>query len=166
MTTTSDSKKEYKIISRHGIADVGFDTITHHHSLYSTVAFKPGDIIIKFCAASTQNYATYLTVQTSSDTHITLEPLFLQFINHSCNPNVFFDTTAMQLVCLRSVEPGDELLFFYPSAEWKMAQPFICSCGSNNCLQFINGAKHLSAETLKKYRLTDFILQQIKKNFS
>jgi hypothetical protein len=60
------------------------------------------------------------------------------------------------------LEPGDEFTFFYPSTEWEMAQPFICNCGSEACLQLINGASHLSVETLSKYKLTDFIRQQVK----
>ncbi|MEP7107560.1 MAG: SET domain-containing protein-lysine N-methyltransferase [Ferruginibacter sp.] len=160
--TTTLSEKTYKIISRHGIADMWYNTITNHYSLHAAIAFMKGDIIINFSAATTHNYPTYLTLQTGRDTHIIFEPVFLQYINHSCDPNVFIDTTAMQLVCIRPVHPGDELGFFYPSAEWEMAQPFVCNCGSKNCLQLINGAAHLSAETLSKYQLTDFISQQIK----
>ncbi|MEO5892394.1 MAG: SET domain-containing protein-lysine N-methyltransferase [Ferruginibacter sp.] len=162
MTTQTHSVATENIVSRHEIAEVWFNQITNHHSLHASRAFNEGDVIFNFIAASTQNFATYLTVQTAADTHITLEPTYLQYINHSCDPNVFFDTTAMQLVCLKPTQAGDEFCFFYPSAEWEMAQPFVCSCNNKNCLQLINGASHLSAETLGKYRLTDFILQQIK----
>lgn len=162
MTTTTHLKNEYQIISRHNIADVWYNTTTNHHSLHAAIAFKAGDIIANFFAASTQHFATYLTVQTSSDTHITLEPEFLQYINHSCDPNVFFDTTAMQLICIKPIHRNEELCFFYPSAEWEMAQSFVCNCGSSNCLQLINGAVYLSEETLSQYRLTDFILQKTK----
>ncbi|MEP7143685.1 MAG: SET domain-containing protein-lysine N-methyltransferase [Ferruginibacter sp.] len=162
MTTETHSKNASDILSRHGFADVWFNSISRHHSLYATTAFNTGDMIAKFYAATTQNYPTYLTVQTGRDTHIILEPVFLQYINHSCDPNVFFDTTAMQVICIKPIHPGDELGFFYPSAEWEMAQPFVCNCGSKNCLQLINGAAHLSEETISRYRLTDFILQKIK----
>lgn len=162
MITQTQSKKEYYKVSSHGIADIWFNTITRHHSLHSAIAFDSGDIITDFYAATTQNFPTYLTVQTGRDKHITLEPAFLQYINHSCEPNVFFDTKAMQLVCIGRLQAGDELCFFYPSTEWEMAQPFVCNCGSKNCLQLINGAAHLGMETLSRYRLTDFILQKIK----
>jgi hypothetical protein len=68
----------------------------------------------------------------------------------------------MELVCLRPLQPGDELTFFYPSTEWDMAQPFVCNCGNSTCLQLINGASHLSKDTLSRYTLTDFIIQQAK----
>lgn len=130
------------------------------------MAFMPGDIVCNFNAETTQNFATYLTVQTGANSHITLMPSFLQYINHSCVPNVFFDTSTWQLVCIREMQQGDEFTFFYPSTEWEMAQPFVCNCGHAQCLQLINGASHLSVATLSKYKLTDFIRQQVKQNLS
>ena len=149
-----------QVVSRHPFGDVLQNTSTHQKSFIATRVIRPGEVIMKFQAGITQSYATYLTVQTGLGKHITLVPEFLQYINHGCEPNVFFDTSAMALVCLKPIEPGDELTFFYPSTEWEMAQPFLCNCGHANCLQLINGASHLSPETLRKYRLTDFISDQ------
>ena len=154
------------VVSRHPFADVLQNAATGQNSLHATVSFKPGDIISKFHPGITQSYATYLTVQTAVDKHITLMPEFLQYINHSCAPNVFFDTASMELICLQPLQPGDELTFFYPSTEWEMSQPFVCNCGNRDCLQLINGASHLSIETLAKYRLTDFIKSQVKHKLS
>lgn len=151
-----------EVFSRHAFADVLLNTSTHQKSLHATVAIKPGQVISHFNPGITQSYATYLTVQTGLNRHITLDPEFLQYINHSCNPNVFFDTTQMQVVALKSIKRGEELTFFYPSTEWEMVQPFVCNCGSSECLQLINGASHLDKSTLEKYRLTDFIMQQSK----
>jgi len=100
-------------------------------------------------------------VQRGVGEHITLMPQFLQYINHSCNPNVFFDTSSMEVIALKDIEPNEEFSFFYPSTEIDMAQPFICFCGSKDCLQNIKGAKYIPGEILKKYRLTDFIQQQL-----
>ena len=105
---------------------------------------------------------TYLTVQVDDDKHITLQPEFLQYINHSCSPTVFFDTTMMQLVCLAEVNTGDEFTFFYPSTEWEMVQPFTCYCGSSNCLNTIEGASRIKDDVLEHYRLTDFIKRKVK----
>jgi len=160
---TIKTNPDCSVVSHHDVADIWFNTATNQYSLHAAVAFKPRETITHFHAATTQSFATYLTIQTGQDTHITLEPDYLQYVNHSCSPNVFFDTTAMQLVCLKPIQPGDELHFFYPSAEWEISQPFVCNCGSEECLQLINGAAHLSDETLEKYKLTDFILQQVKR---
>ncbi|MGF2412974.1 SET domain-containing protein-lysine N-methyltransferase [Ferruginibacter sp.] len=160
MTTTTITTTNFEVISRFGFVDVLLNASTNQKSLHAAIAFVPGQVISKFYAGTTQSYATYLTVQTGIDTHITLQPDFLQYINHSCAPNVFFDTTAMELVCLQPLQAGQELTFFYPSTEWDMSQPFVCNCKSSDCLQLINGASHLDQSTLNKYRLTDFIKQQ------
>ena len=130
------------------------------------MSFSPGDVISEFHGGITQSFANRYTLQIASDKHITLLPELLQYINHSCNPNVFFDTTLMVLTTLKNIEPGDEFSFFYPSTEWDMAEPFKCNCGSSACLQYIKGASSLSVETLEKYRLTDFIRQMIRLKLS
>ncbi len=162
MIKTSLTSSSAEVISSHDIAKVMLNNASSQKSLHAAIDFVPGDVICTFSAATIQSYATYLTVQTGADKHITLKPEFLQYINHSCSPTVFFDTTRMELVCLQPLKPGDEFTFFYPSTEWEIAQPFVCNCGYAGCLQLINGASHLSVDTLSKYKLTDFIRQQVK----
>ncbi len=166
MIKTSITAPSSEVISKHIFADVVLNNETNQKALFAAVAFQPGDVITKFSADKIQKYATYLTVQTGTNRHITLMPEFLQYINHSCSPNAFFNTTSMELVCLQPIQPGDEFTFFYPSTEWEMAQPFVCNCGTAACIQLINGASHLSVETLSKYKLTDFIRQQVKQKLS
>ncbi len=166
MIKTSVTAPSFEVISKHIFANVVLNNETNQRSLFAAAAFQPGDVITKFSADKIQKYATYLTVQTGTNRHITLLPDFLQYINHSCAPNSFFNTTSMELVCLQTIQPGDEFTFFYPSTEWEMAQPFVCNCGTAACIQLINGASHLSVETLSKYKLTDFIRQQVKQKLS
>ncbi|HRG24409.1 MAG TPA: SET domain-containing protein-lysine N-methyltransferase, partial [Chitinophagaceae bacterium] len=106
---------------------------------------------------------TYLTVQIAEGKHITLQPEFLQYINHSCEPNVFFDTTMMHLVALKDIPAGTEFVFFYPSSEWEMTQSFHCYCGKPACLGEIRGAAHLSQEAISQHRFTDFIQSRLAK---
>ncbi|MGC4035564.1 MAG: SET domain-containing protein-lysine N-methyltransferase [Chitinophagaceae bacterium] len=89
-------------------------------------------------------------------------PEYLRYTNHSCAPNIFFDTAKLEVVCLRPVQVGEEMTFFYPSSEWDMAQPFECCCGTKECLGTIQGAKYLSDEVLKTYTLTDYIQHKLK----
>ena len=166
MITTTVTNPAAEVISQHDFAEVLLNNASSQKSLHATRAFIPGDVICAFGAGVTQSYPTYLTVQVGIDTHITLKPEFLQYINHSCNPNAFFDTTRMGLVCLRPIQAGEEFSFFYPSTEWDMAQPFVCNFGSKDCLQLINGASHLTVETLSRYRLTDFIKSQLRQKLS
>jgi hypothetical protein len=161
MPTKSEAKQAYREISNHVFARVLLNKATGQKSLHAVTPFKPGDVICPFRAGKTLSRATYLTVQIADKKHITLVPEFLQYTNHSCAPSAFFDTTSMELICIKAIRPGDELTFFYPSTEWEMAQPFTCNCGSPECLQVIQGASQLSMEILDTYRLTDFIRQRV-----
>lgn len=96
-------------------------------------------------------------MQVGEAQHILLNPDWLQYINHSCSPNVSFNTTTFQLVALRDIKHGEELCFFYPSTEWSMASPFECACGSSVCCGRIAGASQMTYDILRKYTLTDFI---------
>ena len=150
------------VVSTHSFAEVIENTDTQQKSLHALVPIKKGAIIIKFSAGQVFNTPNYLTVQTGVNEHITLVPQFLQYSNHSCNPNIFFDTTTMEVIALKDIEPSEEICFFYPSTELDMAQPFICYCGSKDCLQNIKGAKYIPSDIIGKYKLTDFIKEQLK----
>jgi SET domain len=150
------------VISNHEFCEVCEDAITGHKLLRATKSFLPGDVLSLFHAGETLSTPTYLTVQTGDDVHITLQPGHLQYINHSCDPNVFFDTAAFQLVALKPIAAGEEFGFFYPSTEWDMAQPFACHCGEAACLKEIKGAAHLTDEEVKRYRLTNYINGKLK----
>ncbi len=156
----------YRIISDHLFAEVRQSENSGQNSLHSLRSFEPGDMISKFHAGEIFDHPTYLTVQVGIGKHITLRPEFLQYINHSCDPNAFFDTTSMQLVCLRPIQAGEEFTFFYPSTEWDMAQPFGCYCGSPKCIGTIKGAAYLPPESISQYRLTDFINKQLRGRLS
>lgn len=148
-------------ISQHGFAAILQEAETGFRFLHSTQAFAPGDIICAFGAADVFNQPSYLTVQTGDDRHITLNPSFLQYVNHSCQPNTFFDTMAMQFVCIAPIGPGDQFTFFYPSTEWEMAQPFSCQCGTPVCIGQVAGASQIAREVLGRYRLTEYILSKL-----
>jgi hypothetical protein len=151
----------YRTISNHDIAEVRQKIANQQNALFSLRNYKAGDLIADFSAGSISSEPTYLTVQVGAGKHITLQPEFLQYINHGCEPNVFFNTTTMELVALKNIAAEEEMTFFYPSTEWKMTQPFQCYCGCKGCLGEIKGAAYLGPAALEKYRLTDFIQQQL-----
>lgn len=161
MSNAHSAEVSREVVFRAPFADVLKNTITGQHQLSASKPFAAGEMICDFGAGEITDTPTYLTVQLGVDRHITLKPDFLQYINHGCDPNMFFDTTTMKLVALKPIAAGEEFRFFYPSTEWEMAQPFVCQCGAPNCLQLIQGASFLSTETLSQYRLTDFIKQQL-----
>ena len=155
---TTDS---LQYVSTHSIGCVYINPLTGHHSLIATQTFPEGSTICAFSAEKVYSRPSRYTVQTGESAHIKLLPDFLQYINHSCNPNSFFDTDSFQLIALREIEAGEEFTFFYPSTEWNMAEPFQCFCGESNCLGKIQGASQMKPEVLASYRLTTFIRQKL-----
>lgn len=155
------SLPELTRISHHGFAALYHNKTTGEKSLHSLVHIKSGNIFATFEAGKILNAANKYTVQVNDETHIILSPEVLQYINHSCNPNVFFNTTTFELSALMDIAKGDEFTFFYPSTEWNMDEPFNCFCGTDNCLHRIQGASFLSSETISRYKFTDFISQKL-----
>ena len=145
------------LISQHEHSEVMQNKENQQKSLFATSAFKVGDAIVAFDASKIVDTPNYLTVQISETKHIHLFPEYLQYINHSCEPNVLFNTTTIQLECVSAIQEGDELCFFYPATEWRMAQQFVCNCGKPSCVGLVQGAADTSSEVLSKYKLTDFI---------
>ena len=101
------------------------------------------------------------TIQIGEKQHIHLQPEILQYTNHNCDPNVYFNTTEMQLECIRDIGIDDEITFFYPSTEWNMAEPFECQCGATSCLRIIKGAKDMDKKVLSQYKLSKYINESI-----
>jgi len=135
-----------------------------HRSLYSRKEFRVNEVIVEFTSKRVYPNPSYLTVQISDEEHIELFPEYLECINHSCDPNCFFDTAKKQLISIKPIEDGDELTFFYPSTEWDMDRAFQCTCRSKNCIGLIQGAKYLPESVIKNYRVTQFIEQKIALN--
>ena len=158
ITATNPS---YRVVSDHNFAVVRQNIVNDQKAFFAQRSYKPGETIADFSAGRILSEPTYLTVQVSADKHIMLQPEHLQYINHSCDPNVFFDTHRMEIVAVKEIAEGDEMTFFYPSTEWDMAQPFKCLCGSRNCLGEIKGAAHIPPHIISTYKLTLFIQQQL-----
>lgn len=158
ITATNPS---YRLVSDHEFAVVRLNVDNNQKAFFAQRSYEPGDIVADFAAGDVLSHPTYLTVQVDIDKHIMLQPEHLQYINHSCDPNVFFDTYLMKVVALKAIGEGDEMTFFYPSTEWNMVQPFKCFCGTARCLGEIKGAAHISPEVLRSYKVTRFIQQQL-----
>ena len=161
MKVNPATSNDYDIVANHQFAEIRKDKESGQQVLFALRSFKKGDKISPLGAAFVSDKPSYLTVQTGNKTHIALHPYFLQYINHGCDPNCFFDTTKGEVTALRDIEEGEEFTFFYPSTEWDMASPFQCYCNQPGCLGFINGASHIPEEIIKRYKLSDFIKRKL-----
>jgi hypothetical protein len=128
-------------------------------SLFSRQTFARNQVLCPLPATKIHNHANMYTVQVGRYKHVEVD--FLSSMNHSCNPAVVLDTTRMLVIAARVIQPGDEITFFYPSTEWEMAAPFICNCGSPNCIHVVAGARYLSPAVLERYFLNQHIRRSI-----
>lgn len=115
-----------------------------------------GETIAPIVGYEEVNAPSKYTVQISAHRHIDGLGL-LTYLNHSCDPNVIVNTTSFAVIAIRDIAMGEELSFFYPSTEWRMATPFACLCGTASCVGVIDGAEQLSDETLSHYFLNEHI---------
>ncbi len=131
-----------------------------YKSLFAAQNIAPATILSPVTYQEILPSPSRYSLQLQDGQHIELEPIYLRYTNHSCSPNVFFDTTGMVLQSITEIKIGEEIAFFYPSTEWEMTEPFDCVCGSENCLGQIQGAAFLSDEMLNKYRLSAFVRER------
>jgi hypothetical protein len=142
------------------LAIVQKDPNSGHQSLHATERLLKGQTLTSFSHSQMLDAPSRFTLQLSRDQHILLSPPELLYTNHSCSPNLYFDTVALEVLVIKDVEAGGELCFFYPSTEWSMAEPFQCSCGAPECLGLISGAEGLSDAVLGRYQLSPYIREK------
>lgn len=154
----------YEVIEHHDVADLVLDRHTGMKGLISNVHFSTGETVSDFSSSSVVAKPDYLTVQLDEGQHIKLQPEYLQYMNHSCDPNMVVDTELCRIVALKIIRPGDELTFFYPSTEWKMDRPFQCNCGSAQCIGMVEGAFALTDEQRSRYAFSPFIQKKFQES--
>ncbi|NEZ55240.1 hypothetical protein D0962_21825 [Leptolyngbyaceae cyanobacterium CCMR0082] len=55
------------------------------------------------------------------------------------------------------MQVGEPITRFYPSTEWDLFNTFPCFCCSDQCLETIQGTKHLPIDILNRYELARHI---------
>ena len=128
-------------------------------SLITKQDYKKGELICEIPTEKVVDRANRYTVQIGRDRHTEVGKL--SALNHSCDPNVILDTENLRMIARRDIEQGEELSFFYPSTEWEMDAPFICLCGSSNCIHVVAGARFLPLSTLETHYLNRHIREMM-----
>lgn len=124
-------------------------------TLTTRQAYKMGEVICAIPSENLTDRPTRYTVQIGRYKHTHVGKLAA--LNHSCDPNVILDTDGMLMIARRDIEKDEELFFFYPATEWEMQAPFICLCGSQNCIHVVAGARFLPLSTLEQHYLSPHI---------
>ncbi|KAI1362516.1 hypothetical protein F5Y08DRAFT_311814 [Xylaria arbuscula] len=130
----------------------------------SLVDLPAGALFARIEGVERTSKPTWSSVQAGRDLHIELQSN-LVYINHSCVPNLEMDMERMEVRVSRSqdLKKGDKLTFFYPSTEFRMAQPFDCWCnaGEGVCLGRITGAESVDPAKLDGYWINGYIKEML-----
>jgi hypothetical protein len=140
---------------------VFYNSANGHYAISALKYFPMNSIVQVFRAKEQIQQPTYLSVQIDEHKHIHLFPEVLQYTNHSCEPNTFFDTQKGEIIAVRNIHENEEITFFYPATEWAMTQPFKCFCNTRSCLGMIQGAAHLDSNVIINYRFSDYIQKKL-----
>ena len=119
--------------------------------------FATGDIskdsVIFFLKGTFSTRPTKYTIQVGGNRHLNFPTIrkrnedlsyCWQYLNHSCGPNGYINTSELTFRALRDIKRGEEITFNYLTTESEMAVPFHCICGSPDCFGFIQGRNFLS----------------------
>lgn len=140
-----------------------YELIPHEagFGLVARQSWQAGEVVSSVTWTNHQPHPTRWSLQCEEENHAEPVPIELRYINHSCDPNVEFDLEQNVVRALRTIQPGEELTFFYPATEWSMNEPFQCICGASQCHGYIAGAAHLPIEVLGQYALSHVIRSKL-----
>lgn len=75
------------------------------------------------------------------------DPWVCGLLRHSCNPNVYFDTSYLELWSVMSITANTWLTIDYAKTGDVLPRQFVCDCGEPNCRGWIKGPQEqLSTE--------------------
>ena len=91
--------------------EVQEDEQTGYKSLFAAQDLPAFTILLTIGYQKILDAPNMHSLQIGDNRHIELQPDYLQYTNHSCNPNVFFDTTRLEVISLRPIPVGEEINF-------------------------------------------------------
>ncbi len=115
----------------------------------ATCNIKKGEIVSHIAGTTIITPSKY-TIQLNEDQHLESlsndpnDPQYAwRFINHSCEPNCSIDVLEKNVIAWQDIKSGSEITFDYNTTETELAAPFVCKCGSTNCIGTIRGSSYL-----------------------
>jgi len=108
--------------------------------LFATEIVPKGTIIFNISKLPLINYNTRYAVTKNDKEFYDTTDSGVKYLNHSCDPTLFFDKQQECFITLREISVGEILSFDYLTTEVTMAEPFNCLCGSKNCKGYIAGS--------------------------
>lgn len=116
-------------------------------NLIAREKIRIGETIFLCSPDEITRHRTWRTIQIDFNRHVKNE--LLDYVDHSCAPNSVFVIDDLAFVALRPIAVDEPVTFFYPGSEVELAQDFLCSCGSPDCLGHLKGAFYLTRKQMR-----------------
>jgi hypothetical protein len=126
------SKNDFRVVMKNHETGMGVMTFKYI-AKGSLVCALAGDIITEIRQHSLQ-------IEPGLHLH---DMYFSGYLLHSCSPNLFLDMKKMLVYALKDIQPNEYLTMDYAQTEDFLFKQFPCSCGAENCRQWITGRKEL-----------------------
>jgi len=73
-------------------------------------------------------------------------------VNHSCNPNIWYEEDVMTTVSMKDIKKGEELTMDYCTFLIESDLTFDCECGESCCRKRFTGKDYMIKELQEKYK--------------
>jgi SET domain-containing protein len=100
-------------------------------------SFKKGEIMARITGHSVPDIRQH-TLQLSKTSH-NFDPYFSGYFLHSCAPNISVSMKKMTVTALEDIAANSFLYMDYAETEDYLFKQFPCSCGAENCREWITG---------------------------
>jgi hypothetical protein len=122
--------------------------------LFALQRFQKGSLVIRANALSESSKQDSHSVQTSWNSHVTMD-LPARSINHVCDEaNVGIQPNslgAFDFFALREISIEEELTWDYETSEYEISHGFACACGAASCRGELQGFRYHGPKVLKAY---------------
>ena len=109
-----------------------------NEGLVSLITFKEEDLVCTWTGFHLP-FQTLHSLQHTEDKVFVHDPYFCGKFLHSCDPNCELKMDTMEIFALKEIKPFDKLTLNYNRTEKTLFQGFYCKCGSDGCMDYVQG---------------------------
>ena len=144
---------KHQVISKDSATPAGIEMSIVNETvglaIRTTVARERGTVIEHFTGTVSPHTVQH-SLQVSPYQHI-LDPNFVGYLMHSCDPNCVLDMHRLRLLALKNIEAGALLTIDYAVTEDELYRQFPCHCSAPNCRKWITGRSQLVNAEGRRY---------------
>ena len=106
--------------------------------IFTCPPFQRGEVIASFVGEHSTKVLQHTLQRGGKDDHL-LDPYFIGFLVHSCNPNAVLDMHQQKVYCLQNIGTDELISIDYAVTEDDLFVQFKCVCESPNCREWVAG---------------------------